>query len=62
MFVLTILEKIKETRLKFFQGSVTVLTNSVTNTQLSSNICSKNKTGTILRINKKDFQDEELPH
>ena len=25
MFVLTILEKIKETRLKFYQGSVTVL-------------------------------------
>ena len=25
-------------------------------------IWSKNKTGIILRINKKTFQDEELPH
>ena len=25
-------------------------------------VCSKNKTGTILRLNKKNFEDEELPH
>ena len=24
-------------------------------------ICSRNKTGTILRLNKKNFKDEELP-
>ena len=35
----------------------------LTNTQ--SNILkseAKNKTGTILRLNKKNFEDEELPH
>ena len=33
------------------------------NTQISKlKSASKNKTGTILRINKKNFQDEELPH
>ena len=32
----------------------------LTNTQLKSAV--KNKTGTILRINKKNLQDEELPH
>ena len=25
-------------------------------------VCSKNKTGTILRLNKKNFEDEELSH
>ena len=25
-------------------------------------VSSKNKTGTILRLNKKNFEDEELPH
>ena len=25
-------------------------------------VCSKNKAGTILRLNKKNFEDEELPH
>ena len=35
----------------------------LTNTQLNKLKCSaKNKTGTILRITKKNFQDEELPH
>ena len=35
----------------------------LTNTQLNKlKSAAKNKTGTILRINKKNFQDEELPH
>ena len=35
----------------------------LTNTQLSKLIfASKNKTGTILKLNKKNFEDEELPH
>ena len=35
----------------------------LTNTQLNKlKSSAKNKTGTILRINKKNFQDEELPH
>ena len=72
MFVLMILDKIKETRLTFSQESVTVLQImanyqiarvELKNTQsnkLSS--AAKNKTGTILRINKKKFEDEEVPH
>ena len=33
------------------------------NTQLNKlKSAAKNKTGTILRINKRNFQDEELPH
>ena len=72
MFVLTILEKIKETKLKFSQGSVTVLSKianyeearvKLTNTQLNKlKFAAKSKTGATLRISKKDFQDEELPH
>ena len=72
MFVLKILEKIKETRLKFCQGSVMVLYKSanyeearvkLSNTQLNElKSAAKNNTGTILRITKKKFQDEELPH
>ena len=72
MFILTIWEKIKETRLKFSQWSLTVLKImanypearvKLTNTQLNKlRSAAKNKTGTILRINKKKFQDEELPH
>ena len=72
MFILTILEKIKETRLKFSQGSVTVLEKvanyqearvKLTNTQLSKvKSAAKSKTGTILRLNKKNLEDEELPH
>ena len=56
MFVLTILEKIKETRLKFSQGSVTILqiiTNyqearvKLTNAQLNKlKSAARNKTGT----------------
>ena len=35
----------------------------LTNAQLNKlRSAAKNKTGTILRINKKKFQDEELPH
>ena len=35
----------------------------LTNTQLNKlKSAIKNKTGTILRINKKNFQDEEMPH
>ena len=35
----------------------------LTNTQLNKlKSAAKNKTGTILRINRKNFQDEELPH
>ena len=35
----------------------------LTNTQLNKlKSAAKNKTGTILRINKKSFEDEELPH
>ena len=72
MFVSTILEKIEETRLRFSQGSVTVLQKmpkyqevrvKLTHTQLNKlKSAAKNKTGTILRLNKKSIQDEELPH
>ena len=35
----------------------------LTNTQLNKlKSSAKNKTGTILRLNKKKFEDEELPH
>ena len=35
----------------------------LTNTQLNKLKCAaKNKTGTILRLSKKNFEDEELPH
>ena len=35
----------------------------LTNTQLNKlKSAAKNKTGTTLKINKKNFQDEELPH
>ena len=57
MFLLTILEKIKETRLKFYQGSVTVLQNMVNykearvklkNNQLNKlKSAAKNKTGAM---------------
>ena len=72
MFILMILEKIKETRLKFSQESVTVLQImrnyqeervKLTNTQLIKlTSAAKNKTGTTLRLNKKNSEDEELPH
>ena len=72
MFVLTILEKIKKARLKFPQGSVTVLSKmsineearvKLTNTQLNKlKSAAKGPIGTTLRINKKNFQDEEFPN
>ena len=72
MFVLTILEVIKEMRLKFSQGSATVLQNvgnyqearvKLANTQLNKlKFIAKNKVGTILRLNKKNFEDEKSPH
>ena len=35
----------------------------LTNTQLNKvNFAAKNRAGMILRINKKNFEDEELPH
>ena len=35
----------------------------LTNTQLKKlRSAAKNRTGTILRLNKKNFEDEELPH
>ena len=72
MFILTILEKIKETRFKFSQGSVTVLyimanyqeaRVKLTNTQLNKlKFAAKNTTRTIWRLNKKNFRNEEFPH
>ena len=72
MFILTILEKITETRLIFSQGSVTLLWIiasyqeawvKLTNTQLNKlKSAAENKPGTILRLTKKNFEDEELPH
>ena len=71
MFVFTILEKMKEKRLKFSQG-VEVLQKmanyqearvKVTNTQFNKlKFAAKNKAGLILRLNKKNFEDEELSH
>ena len=68
MFVLKILEWTKETRLKYSQGSVTLLQKmanyqetrvNLTNTQLNKlNSAATNKTGTILRLNKNKFEDE----
>ena len=72
IFILMILEKIKEKRLKLSQGSLTVwwkianyqeATVKLTNTQLNRlKSAAVNKTGTILRLNKKNFEDEESPH
>ena len=70
--ILTILEKIKETRLKFSQRSVTALQIMVNyhevriklkNTLLKKlKSAAKNKRGTILRVKKENFEDEKLPH
>ena len=69
MFVLTILEKIKKLRLKCSQGSVTVLEKmanyqevrvKLINTQFKKlKSASKNKTGTVLILNKKKCEDKE---
>ena len=62
MFILTILEKIKETRLKFSQFYIIKARVKLTNTKLNKlKFTAKNKTGTILRLTKKNFEDEELP-
>ena len=62
MFVLTILEKIKETRAKFSQGRVIVL-KKMRNSQLSKlRYAAKNETGITIRITKKNFQSKELSH
>ena len=72
MFLLKILEKIKETRVKVSQGSVTVFQKmlncekartKLANTQLNKlKLGAKNRTETTLRIIKNIFQDEEFPH
>ena len=72
MFVLTISEKIEETRLKFSQESVTVLSImanyqevrvKLTITQLNKlKSAAKNKTRTTLKLTEKNFEDEELSH
>ena len=72
MFVLTLLEKIKEARLKFSQEDVTFLQKmanhqeakvKLINTQLNKiQSAAKNKTVTTLPITKKNFQDDELSH
>ena len=64
MLVLTILEKIKETRLKFskminYQEGRVKITNKQLNNLKSA---AKSKAGTKLRLNKKSFEDEELQH
>ena len=68
MFVSTALEKIKQTRLKFSQGSARVLSKTanqqetrvnLTNIQLNKlKAAAKNKTRTILRLNKNNFEDK----
>ena len=72
IFALTILEKIKQMRLTFSQGSVTVWKKiqnyqearvKLTDTQLSTlKSVAKNKTGKIWRLSKKHFVVAELPH
>ena len=59
MFLLTNLEKIKKTKLKFSQEVRVTLTNTQLNKLKSA---AKNKAGTILRSIKKKFDYEELPH
>ena len=71
MFLLTVLEKTKETRLKLSQGSVTVLWRMInykearvklTNTRLNKlKSAVKSKARPILRINN-NFEYEELPN
>ena len=72
MFVLTVLEKSKETTSKFLQRSATVLYKitsyeeaivKLKNTQLNKlKSVAKSKTRATLTITKKNFQDEELSH
>ena len=42
-----------------YQEAIVKLTNEQLNKSKSA---AKSKTGTILRLNKKNFKDEELPH
>ena len=73
LLVSAVSEKIKETRLKFSQGSVTVYKRccinyqkervKLTNTQLNKlKSAAKNKKGTIFWLNMTRFVDEELLH
>ena len=72
MFVLTILEKIKEASIKYFSRKCNsfINNNKLSRSESQTNkykikqikIWSKKKTGTILRINKKNSEDEEMPH
>ena len=73
MFVLMVLEKIKKRKkeTKFSSrncNSITMANHQehkvkLTNTQLNKlKSAAKNKAGTILKINNKNFEDEELPH
>ena len=73
LLVSAVLEKIKETRLKFSQGSVTVYKRwcinyqkervKLTNTQLNKlKSAAKNKKGTVFWLNMTRFEDEELLH
>ena len=72
MFVLTILEKIKEMRLNFSRRSVIVLWKmanyqearvKLTNPQLNKlKSAATNMIGTILSWNKKSSEDKKLPH
>ena len=75
MFVLTILENNNWASLKFSLGRITVLQKKkkkanyrkvrvkLTNIWLSKlKSVAKNKTGTTLTWNKKNFEGEELPH
>ena len=67
-FALTVLKKIKETRVKVSQGNLAHLQKmanykearvKLTNTQLKKlKSSAKNNTGTTLRTTKKNFQDE----
>ena len=61
LFILIILEKIKETKLKCFQRRVTVLWNMANYKEARVKL-TKNKTKITLRISKKNVEDEELPH
>ena len=45
--------------MEYYQEAKVKLTNTLLN-ELTS--VAKYKTGTILRLNKKNFEDEELPH
>ena len=72
MFVLTILEKTKETRLKYCQVTVTALKKMENWEDANAELASiqlkklkseaKDKPRKTVKINRKNLQDEELPH